>query len=98
MHNPSVETTHSRRESRTSSTAKSEIPEILKKYELNLVDDWTWEQLSALTRRSDLIKDSQIKEESSIFIKLMLNAAQTGSIFDITTPAWDNVREFLGNL
>jgi rsbT co-antagonist protein RsbR len=39
-----------------------------------------------------------MKEESSKFIKLLQNASQTGSIFDISTANWDIVREFLGNL
>jgi rsbT co-antagonist protein RsbR len=99
MQNPTSDLHLPRSEKRAApSTLKSQIPELLKKYESDILNEWMKEQAASLGRRPDLIKESQLKEESSIFYGLLRKATQTGTLFDINTANWDEVRDFLGNL
>ncbi len=40
---------------------KSRIPEILRKFEKEILEDWTKEQLSAVTFRPDLMKEGNLR-------------------------------------
>lgn len=74
---------------------KSAIPQILKKYEEELLTAWVKEQLSALTRRTDLISEASLKSESAEFIRRFRESTQSGELKNTNTGAWVPVREFL---
>ena len=76
----------------------SKIPEMLLKYERELLADWLEQQRRAITRRSDLIKDADLHAQSQEFLSLFREAAQNGSLADTTTSHWEKVRDFLGGL
>ena len=76
----------------------SKIPEMLLKYERELLADWLEQQRRAITRRSDLIKDADLHAQSQEFLSLFREAAQNGSLADTTTSHWEKVRDFLGAL
>ena len=76
----------------------SKIPEMLLKYERELLADWLEQQRRAITRRSDLIKDADLHSQSREFLSLFREAAQTGSLADTTTSHWEKVRDFLCGL
>jgi rsbT co-antagonist protein RsbR len=78
---------------------KSRIPEIISKRESDLLADWMREQLSATTLRSDLMKESELREQSRQFLKLMVRATAQGASLDgISASAWEETREFLSSV
>src|SRR5262245_17855727 len=78
---------------------ESAIPEIIARRESELLADWLREQLAATTLRSDLMRESELREQSRQFLNLMIRAAsQQPSLNDIDAPAWDEAREFLSGV
>lgn len=74
--------------------SQSKIPEILKNYESELLNDWLSEQLEAGIRK-DLIKETELREECREFLDLFSNAVQSGKLTDIRSRGWSNAREML---
>jgi rsbT co-antagonist protein RsbR len=78
---------------------KSRIHEIISRRESDLLADWMREQLSATTLRGDLMKESELREQSRQFLKLLVRAtAQGASLDDIKASAWEETREFLSGV
>jgi rsbT co-antagonist protein RsbR len=78
---------------------KSRIPEMIAKYESDLLADWMREQMAATTLRGDLMKESELREQSRQFLSLFVSAtSQQASLGDISAPAWEDTREFLSNI
>jgi rsbT co-antagonist protein RsbR len=78
---------------------KSRIPEIISKRESELLVDWMREQLAALTLRGDLMKESELREQSRRFLSLITRATlDQGNPSDINGRAWDDMREFLSGI
>jgi rsbT co-antagonist protein RsbR len=78
---------------------KSRIPEMIARRESDLLADWLREQLAAVTLRSDLMREAELREQSRQFLNLMVSAAsQQPSLNDIDAPAWDDAREFLSGV
>jgi len=78
--------------------SKSIIPEVLKKFEKELLTDWVKAQFNAITVRRDLIKESELRQQSADFLALLREAAQSGNLNDITAPEWASTREMLGGI
>jgi len=78
---------------------KSRIPEMIARNESGLLADWMREQLAATTLRGDLMKESELREQSRQFLKLVARAAsQQPNLDNINAPAWDEAREFLSSV
>ncbi|MBI3949865.1 MAG: STAS domain-containing protein [Acidobacteria bacterium] len=77
---------------------KSKIPEVLRKYESEILADWMEQQLAASIRRSDLMRESELRQQSRDFLGAFREATQHSNISDITTPEWANVREMLADI
>src|SRR5688572_14573329 len=83
----------------TSQKSKSRIPEMISKRESDLLADWMREQLAATTLRGDLMKESELREQSRQFLNLIIRAAsQQPNLDNINAAAWDEVREFLSSV
>jgi rsbT co-antagonist protein RsbR len=78
--------------------SQTKVYEVLKKYEGEILGDWMKEQTASLSRRTDLIKESQLRDESSMFLGLMRSALETGASEDIKGPAWKPALDFLTDL
>lgn len=76
----------------------SKIAEVLTKYERESLASWMEHQLAASTLRSDLLTAADLQSDSRKFLMLFREAAQDGSIGDIETASWAEVRGFLENL
>jgi rsbT co-antagonist protein RsbR len=74
----------------------SRIPALLKNHEKDLLADWIKAQLAAVTLRGDLLKESELREQSRTFLAALQAATARGD--DINAEGWSEVREFLGNL
>ncbi len=75
----------------------SKIGEIIQKHQADLLREWV-EEMSAGTRRKDLVKESDLRDECEQFISLLQAAVQKDSAGDIQRSEWDPVREMLGEL
>jgi len=80
------------------SESNGRIPDLLKKYEAQLLTDWVLEQTSALADHSDLIKESELKTQGKEFLNLLRNAARSGNLADIQAPEWEPVRDMLATV
>lgn len=76
---------------------RSLIPEIVKKYKTELLQDWMSEQLEAGIRK-DLVKETELREECREFLDLFSNAIQSSNFRDIRTAEWSDVREMLSSV
>jgi rsbT co-antagonist protein RsbR len=76
---------------------KTRIPEVLERHEAEILSDWMKEQATALTQRPDLMKESELRQQSTKFLKLFREAI-AGTNLDIQQPIWGPVREFIGEV
>ena len=73
--------------------AASRIPAILKNHEKELLGDWMKEQLAAPSMRGDLVKESDLREQSRAFLSAMQTATQRGSLEDVSGDEWARVKD-----
>ena len=76
---------------------KTRIAEVLERNEAEILSDWMKEQATALTQRPDLMKESELRQQSTKFLKLFREAI-AGNNLDIQKPIWGPVREFIGEV
>jgi len=72
------------------------LTEVLVKQEDSVLEDWMRE-MSRATRRTDLIKDSELRSQCSRFLKLLGQGVESGNS-DIDLPAWEPMRDLLAAL
>jgi rsbT co-antagonist protein RsbR len=77
---------------------KTRIPEILRKYEKDLLADWMREQALAVSRQQQLMKESELLDQSKEFLRLLQQAAQADGLADIKAPTWASLRELLASV
>ena len=70
-----------------SAAIKSRVPEVLKKHQSDLLKEWVAQQLSSTTLRSDLMKESTLREQSAKFLNLFQEATQSGNLTDLSAGA-----------
>ena len=71
------------------------LRKIITQSQKELLAEWTQAQLAMSTLRADLMKESELREQSRELLSLMLVAVDSGSLSQIEGPAWTGVREFL---
>jgi rsbT co-antagonist protein RsbR len=80
-------------------TTGSRIPEILQRFERDILAEWIQIQLSATNARRDRSRDDGTMEESRKFMRHFATAVQNGGVApDIRSANWSETREFLGDL
>jgi rsbT co-antagonist protein RsbR len=77
---------------------KTRISEVLERYEAEVLEDWMKEQATALTQRPDLMKESELRHQSTKFLKLLREGIAGNNLTDIQQPNWASVREFIGEV
>ncbi len=75
--------------------ADNHLADILENHEVDLLADWIKEQQSGQTFGTSRAKESEVREQSARFLRLLKEAAQGNSLTDITTAGWQPVREML---
>jgi rsbT co-antagonist protein RsbR len=78
-------------------SGNSQIPEILKNAQAQLLTEWLSEQMAAGIRK-DLLKETVLREECKEFLDLLAEAVQKGNLTDIQAPEWRGVREMLSSI
>jgi rsbT co-antagonist protein RsbR len=81
-----------------SAAIKSRVPEVLKKHQSDLLKEWIAQQLSSTTLRSDLMKESTLREQSAKFLNLFQEATQSGNLTDLSAGAWTTVKGLLSEI
>jgi len=71
---------------------------VIKNHEKELLVDWIKEQLAANTLRGDLLKESELREQSRAFLAAVQGAVQKGGTEDIAGPAWADVKQLLAEI
>jgi rsbT co-antagonist protein RsbR len=85
-----------KRMSKAPQNRSGNLGEFLAKDESQLLSDWL-KEMTASIRRSDLIKDSELRSQCSLFLKLLRQGADSGSA-DLEEPAWEPMRELMGEV
>ncbi len=75
----------------------SKIPEILRRHEAALLEDWTKEQGQSKDLRNRL-SDNDIRSQSRRFLQLLQEAAVRGNILETDTDAYRELRHFLSEI
>ena len=71
---------------------------VIKSHEKEILADWIKEQLASTTLRGDLLKESELREQSRAFLAAVQAAVQKGGGEDIAGPAWADVKQLLTEL
>ena len=74
------------------------LPEILAKYETMLLGEWLKEQLSAGIRRDDLMRESEMRDQSGEFLRLLRDASQGGNLTNFQASEWNNIKALLTSI
>jgi rsbT co-antagonist protein RsbR len=72
------------------------LQQIIAKSQKELLAEWLQAQVSAETYRADLMKESELREQSREFLTLLLDAVRSGNLQNVQSDAWAPLREFLG--
>jgi rsbT co-antagonist protein RsbR len=80
-----------------SASGKTQLAGVLKKYEKEILSDWVASQLSGNVR-SDLITETDLREQSRQLLNALQNGAQQGDLVDIQSAQWQEVRDLLARV
>lgn len=72
----------------------SKIPEILRRHETVLLDDWTREQ-TQVTGVSQRLSEGEVRSQSRRFLQLLQEAAVRGNAVDTDSDAYKELRKYL---
>jgi rsbT co-antagonist protein RsbR len=75
----------------------SALAELFQKHQQKILEEWIRQQLGAAGLRSDLLKESELREQSREFLKNFIDAAQAGTE-DLDAPSWKPVKEVLSSI
>jgi rsbT co-antagonist protein RsbR len=75
----------------------SKVPAMIKKHSNTVLNEWLKYQLSAATLRANLLKESELREQSRRFLDLFINASQQNHD-DIETAAWKPAKDLLNEI
>jgi len=71
---------------------------VLQTQDDSLLDAWMKAQMGSMASRKDLIKESELREQSRKFLAALRTAAEKGGSTDINGAAWDETRDFLKSI
>lgn len=77
---------------------KSRVPELLKKNEQDILQQWVSEQFQAAGRQKLLMKEDELKHQCSEFLSELIQAYQGDAALDIQAPSWAPVRDLLSRV
>jgi rsbT co-antagonist protein RsbR len=77
--------------------SSSHLSRLLQKHDKTLLTDWVREQLSATSLRTDLMKESELREQSRQLLTA-LQATLPRAPDDIRAAEWSEVRELLASI
>jgi rsbT co-antagonist protein RsbR len=72
------------------------LQQIILKAQKELLPEWLQAQLAGDSVRTDLMKESELREQSREFLALLQDAVRTGELDNVHGSPWVPVRDFLG--
>ena len=75
----------------------SAVAQLFQKHQQQILEAWIKQQLAAASLRADLLKESELREQSREFLKSFIDAAQAGAE-DLNAPSWKSVKEVLSSI
>jgi rsbT co-antagonist protein RsbR len=76
----------------------SRLPQLLDRHEKDLLPAWLDRLLHAVSARSHLVDETELREQCRQFLRQLRDATQAGGIENTETPLWDAVRQQLAEL
>ena len=73
------------------------MADLVSRHEAAILEEWIRLQMTD-TRRSHLLSDASLRQESATFLSLLRAAAQSGQLADVNGREWEEVRRFLDEL
>jgi rsbT co-antagonist protein RsbR len=86
------------KENEMNQNEETQIPEIIQKYEQEILSEWLDLQQKAVTRRNDLISGAELREQSRTYLAALRQAAQAGGVSSLDGQHWVTVKELLGSI
>jgi rsbT co-antagonist protein RsbR len=80
------------------SDGKSRIPDLLSRYEAEILAEWLQEQMAAGATRDGRVREPELREQGAEFLSLLCTAAKSGNLADLERPEWSQVREMLAGV
>ena len=77
--------------------AQTSLAQLFQKHQHQILEDWIRQQLGAATLRSDLLKESELREQSREFLKNFIDVFQAGTE-DLDAPSWKQAKEVLSSI
>ncbi len=74
------------------------LSEILRNNHDQVLEAWLRHQLASKIRRPDLLREADLRRESSEFLGAFTQAIESGDAEDVERPAWTATREMLADL
>jgi rsbT co-antagonist protein RsbR len=74
------------------------LPAIVEQHQKEILAEWLNCQMTSGASRAGRIQESQLREESQRFLRLLTHAIQQGVEFDARSSQWSEIREFLYDL
>jgi rsbT co-antagonist protein RsbR len=72
----------------------SKLPELIRKHENDLRTGWL-QHMSAAVRRSDLMKDKELEQQTRNFLEYVVEGLRSGSTSELDAPAWEKARDMM---
>jgi rsbT co-antagonist protein RsbR len=73
------------------------IADVIEKNETHILQEWM-QEMAGSTRRSDLMKESELRSQCASFLSLLRDAARSDGSGDIQSAPWGPIRDLLGDL
>jgi rsbT co-antagonist protein RsbR len=72
---------------------KNNIAEIVRSHQQGILKEWLDFQMAAATLRLDLMKESELRDQSRELLSLIIQALESGT--DLADPSWKTTKDFL---
>ena len=79
-------------------TAENSLADTILAHEAELLPEWLRQQLAALTTRRDLMRDDELKEQSTQFLRRLGKAVKAGANQDVMSETWAETRALLDQI
>jgi rsbT co-antagonist protein RsbR len=76
----------------------SRLPAIVEQHQQEILVEWVRLQLESGAWRAGRLQESQLREESQRFLRLLVESIQSGTQFEARSSQWASIRDFLGEL
>lgn len=76
-------------------TAKSYLPELLKRHQAAILNDWMRYQLDERSAHSGRLSEAEVREQSRGMLDALMEGSQLGAADDLSGAAWTGLRTLL---